>query len=402
MRSQRLVVVASALLVAVLVGTSVAVHRAVVGMRTANADVHVASEAVDRFDELERAVAAQAFAEAAYRRAPGPDAESTLIAALSGVDVALAPILQAPSASDRAAARYAEVLNRRYAAEIRAGLLADGAPVPADDRVAGPALAALGALIDGAIRGHQADAQHARAEETRVLDRVATVVPAARLVALGAIALSWGLLLRQQRRLRRHAAEQEWASTHDPLTGLANRVLMRQTLDAWLADEPSDVSLLLVDLDRFKAVNDTWGHAAGDAVLVAAAERLAAAAEPHGLAVRLGGDEFALLVRGSTTTWPQEELLHATLAAPVDLPDGGTITVAATIGAARARPGDDAMDLLRRADLAMYARKPGGPRVPRARRSGDGAQRPAAVADVAEQVQAGLGAQPAQLDVHPA
>jgi diguanylate cyclase len=83
-------------------------------------------------------------------------------------------------------------------------------------------------------------------------------------------------------------------ATHDALTGLANRSLLEQRL----AEQPAggQVSVLLVDLDGFKPVNDSYGHHAGDQVLVAVAERLAAWTPEGGLAARLGGDEFAVLV----------------------------------------------------------------------------------------------------------
>ncbi|WP_433615138.1 diguanylate cyclase domain-containing protein [Dactylosporangium sp. CA-139114] len=142
-------------------------------------------------------------------------------------------------------------------------------------------------------------------------------------------------------------------ATHDGLTGLANRALFDARLAA--ADSPSAV--LLVDLNDFKLVNDTYGHHAGDAVLVAVAERLAAATPSPGLAARLGGDEFAVLLPGA-----DERAAAATAArfltlmeAPVRV-DGRLLPIRASVGCADGPTGDPD-GLLRRADAEMYRLK---------------------------------------------
>ena len=125
---------------------------------------------------------------------------------------------------------------------------------------------------------------------------------------------------------------------------------------------PGSIALLTVDLDDFKRVNDTYGHAAGDELLVAVAERLRTAAEPLGLAARFGGDEFAVLyptVTGADEATALAEALSAALAAPIRLTDA-TVTDGASIGVALHRPGSSHRDLLRRADLAMYSAKTEG------------------------------------------
>ncbi|GAA2395251.1 diguanylate cyclase domain-containing protein [Dactylosporangium salmoneum] len=142
-------------------------------------------------------------------------------------------------------------------------------------------------------------------------------------------------------------------ATHDGLTGLANRALFDQRL----AGLQTHASVLLVDLNGFKAVNDTHGHHAGDAVLVAVAERLAAATPSTGTAARLGGDEFAVLLpaAGPATAAAVAEHFLALLDAPV-LVDGHRLAVRAAVGIATGPPGDPD-GLLRRADTEMYRRK---------------------------------------------
>jgi diguanylate cyclase (GGDEF)-like protein/PAS domain S-box-containing protein len=158
-----------------------------------------------------------------------------------------------------------------------------------------------------------------------------------------------------QRRLR-HRAD------HDPLTGLANRALFADRVQRMLkADGSPRPAMVLIDLNDFKAVNDSLGHAVGDALLVATADRLRLLLPYRPMVSRLGGDEFALLLDGVT----EEELaeigprLVAAFEPPV-LIDGHQLTVAASIGIAESVPAADADELLRRADLAMYAAKFGG------------------------------------------
>jgi diguanylate cyclase (GGDEF)-like protein len=153
---------------------------------------------------------------------------------------------------------------------------------------------------------------------------------------------------------------------HDPLTGLPNRVLFADRVAHALARrtrERGPVAVLFVDLDDFKAVNDTLGHAAGDALLRHAATRLQACTRPGDTAARLGGDEFALLLEDLDD--PDEatavaERLVAGFAAPVALAEG-MASVRASVGVAVSTSLEEAPDeLLANADLAMYAAKAAG------------------------------------------
>jgi diguanylate cyclase (GGDEF)-like protein len=119
--------------------------------------------------------------------------------------------------------------------------------------------------------------------------------------------------------------------------------------------------VLFVDLDGFKAVNDTLGHAAGDQLLVAVAGRLSAGVRTGDCVARLGGDEFAVLLGtadDARVRWVADRLLQR-LREPVGL-DGSSVTVTASVGGTLAVAGDTPESLLHRADTAMYAAKRDG------------------------------------------
>jgi diguanylate cyclase (GGDEF)-like protein len=169
-----------------------------------------------------------------------------------------------------------------------------------------------------------------------------------------------------------HSLEEQRAALahevlHDSLTGLPNRTMLHDRirhLDE-RADPGVQPALLMVDLDGFKSVNDTLGHAAGDQLLVVAADRLrtaAGAADHSALAVRLGGDEFAILLPhgGRSLARQTAERLLETLAAPLSLTDR-RLAVRASIGLAIGGQAQTATrELLRNADLALYEAKAHG------------------------------------------
>ncbi|GAB7045424.1 GGDEF domain-containing protein [Catenuloplanes indicus] len=150
------------------------------------------------------------------------------------------------------------------------------------------------------------------------------------------------------------------AST-DQLTGLANR---RRFHDRWQAslDAPTGpTALLYIDLDGFKPVNDAHGHATGDAVLTAVADRIRTTVRADDVVARLGGDEFAVIlpVTDDARATQVAARILAALDAPIATP-AGPIRVGASIGMITAPPGSDAEQQLRRADAAMYAAKAAG------------------------------------------
>jgi len=148
----------------------------------------------------------------------------------------------------------------------------------------------------------------------------------------------------------------------DPLTGLANRsafsTRLTQLLDQQYAHER--FALLFLDGDRFKSINDNWGHAAGDEVLKVIGARLLSLASDQDLVVRLGGDEFAMLV----TSRASEELLqqliqsiHDVIMEKIIIAEGMPITTSVTIGYTWSQHGDTVESILERADMNMYKNK---------------------------------------------
>jgi diguanylate cyclase (GGDEF)-like protein/PAS domain S-box-containing protein len=160
----------------------------------------------------------------------------------------------------------------------------------------------------------------------------------------------------ERRRLEEQLTHQAF---HDPLTGLANRALFRDRVSHALAlaqRRGSLVTVLFLDLDDFKTVNDSLGHAEGDRLLIAAAERFLACARSADTVARLGGDEFAILIEGADGKDGLPDRLGAAMSHPFTL-SGNQVQVTVSIGVASASAGDSADDLLRNADMAMYAAK---------------------------------------------
>ena len=151
----------------------------------------------------------------------------------------------------------------------------------------------------------------------------------------------------------------------DPLTSLPNRALFLDRLALALRRQDRNgrmVAVLFVDLDRFKAVNDTLGHFAGDLLLVAVAERLGQILRPGDTIARLGGDEFAVVCEGLDGPAGAEEIavrVLNSLAAPV-LVEGQEVIASASIGIAVSEPGATPDTMLRDADTAMYEAKDAG------------------------------------------
>jgi diguanylate cyclase (GGDEF)-like protein/PAS domain S-box-containing protein len=154
-------------------------------------------------------------------------------------------------------------------------------------------------------------------------------------------------------------------ATHDPLTGLPNRTELLEQLGAILdGDSASRVAVCFLDIDGFKAVNDTLGHDAGDRLLVQIAARLREAVEPHGHPVaRMGGDEFVILLSDTTGPHSAIEVAEQVLAAirrPVLL-DGRELTVTGSIGIVEQEvAGAGPSELLRAADVTLYWAKAAG------------------------------------------
>jgi diguanylate cyclase (GGDEF)-like protein len=174
-------------------------------------------------------------------------------------------------------------------------------------------------------------------------------------------------LSRSEESLTQKSRELTRMARHDTLTGLANRTLFMERADEALAqidDREDGFTVLLLDLDRFKEVNDTLGHAVGDSLLQAVAERLLQLTDDADDVVRLGGDEFAIIHKtevgqeGSAITLA--ESIVATLIKPFEL-DGRKLSIGTSVGIASApKDGTDADTLIKNADRALYKAKSDG------------------------------------------
>jgi diguanylate cyclase (GGDEF)-like protein len=198
--------------------------------------------------------------------------------------------------------------------------------------------------------------------------QISTSAPLLGLGPLAAQAMSWTpwsiiLLLVPIAALHRSgktAMRREQEALRDTLTGLANRTMLTNATERALSSVSGQTAMLLIDLDHFKDINDTLGHAVGDQMLIAVAERLSAEAGPDDLVGRLGGDEFVVLKRSATDSASVIELAERLCAAvrePVVL-HGVTLTVGCSVGIAFSpQHAESVADLLRCADIALYTAK---------------------------------------------
>ncbi|WP_433788669.1 GGDEF domain-containing protein [Actinoplanes sp. CA-252034] len=161
--------------------------------------------------------------------------------------------------------------------------------------------------------------------------------------------------------LEQERASLLWMAGHDDLTGLANRRRFHMLAPELLRGDDRSSAVVILDLNGFKPINDTYGHDAGDEVLCVVARRIAGCLGDH-LVARFGGDEFAALPRAPRADVPQtwwHELagsLSAAIAPPMNV-RGHTLSVTASIGVVPAGRSSDLPDLLRRADQAMFSAK---------------------------------------------
>jgi diguanylate cyclase (GGDEF)-like protein/PAS domain S-box-containing protein len=200
----------------------------------------------------------------------------------------------------------------------------------------------------GVLSAHSSEPRHFNADDVNFLVAVANVVSAA---------------------AERHRREDvtRHASLHDPLTGLPNRTLALDRIDRALARrrrEGIDVAMMMIDLDRFKVVNDSLGHEAGDELLVALAKRLQEAVRPSDTVARLGGDEFLVVCEragGVRQVLALAERLTAAVSQPLQLGEHQHFSSASIGIAIPERTDSTAAALLRDADAAMYRAKRRGP-----------------------------------------
>jgi diguanylate cyclase (GGDEF)-like protein len=178
------------------------------------------------------------------------------------------------------------------------------------------------------------------------------------------LVLENGRLEQSLNQLRELEDQLKHQAYHDPLTTLANRTLFLERVDQALedrADERRRLAVLFIDLDDFKTINDSLGHAAGDQLLITVAQRVRAALPNEAIAARLGGDEFAVLLQGHDVDEVNEvatRLIEA-VRNPMVV-HGQEAQIHASVGIAMGDSGEVADELLRNADVAMYTAKSEG------------------------------------------
>lgn len=239
----------------------------------------------------------------------------------------------------------------------------DGLDLPAPPALVAGDLGQFYELSEGladALRSLSAevfDRQVAAGDST--LDRVRFRIYLNLAVTAAALIVSLIALARLIHGMRAQRDELQHLADTDALTGLGNRFVLQQMAKEQLATD-ADHGLIHVDLDRFKQINDTFGHQAGDAVLVEVAARLRQAVDNHGRAFRTGGDEFVVLCEApSDVIGDLAELLRLALADRPVMFDGHALPVTASIGAVSVSGPAAYEDLMTDADLATYRAKVG-------------------------------------------
>lgn len=321
------------------------------------------------FSEASAAVAVQEMQARHYQLEPSVASRARYLESAAQADATLrrAVELSTGAALEDALRLQAEQSAYRQAADELIIMVTDRNPdaVQQDRLEVTPAYYTLQHDITEVARNHHTQAQKLVADLRKVQTRMfaATVVGFA--VGLALVAAIWRVMLGYQRRVLQHAEVSQYQALHDPLTGLANRLLFQRRLEDALDPSRPDaeqLAVMLIDMNGFKAVNDTLGHQAGDDVLVETGHRLRKVVRDGDTVARLGGDEFAVLLPSVTSADGAVEIAERATGALRRnyLLPAGSAAVSGSVGMVLGRPGTCAEDMLRHADAAMYRAKTSG------------------------------------------
>jgi diguanylate cyclase (GGDEF)-like protein len=337
---------------------------------SATEQVHVSSQLSDAYQRAHFAVGEEESLERKYRLEPGAVVLTKYDHAATELTDALRDAARIGKPADRVLVAHLLDIHRFYLQAIKRLFYAVDAGdrkrvLAIDSDQVDPRFAAIAARVTSAAAAHRAEAtgdlRDLRGTERSILT-ITPVVFALGLLLLGILTL---LLARINRQLATQARDSEHSALHDALTGLPNRVLFADRLEHAIAAagrDPAPFSVLMLDLDRFKEINDTLGHSVGDRLLREIGPRLTPILRPGDSLARLGGDEFALLLPTASVTQATVicgRVLEA-MREPFALGDL-SITVDASVGIVTyPTHGQDAETLVQRADVAMYMAKASG------------------------------------------
>ena len=336
--------------------TSNAAGTSARAVRIADAYAHAAS-----------AIAAEESLERKYRLQPGPVPKAAHTAAEVSLQQAMRQVAALGDSADQNLARVVLREHKVYVAASAQLFLSVDRHDPVavtnsiDTRTVDPVFHMMEDQVYDAAAKHESTALNATAA-VRNIGRFVLIVDLVTL--LGGIGLLVGaaiVVTRYQRALRFESERNRYQALHDPLTDLPNRALFQDRTSVALraaARSGATVAVLLLDLNRFKEVNDTLGHHFGDDLLLQVADRLKESLREADSVARLGGDEFAILlpISGWEEALAATQRVGAALHEPFSTYDI-SLDVDASIGVALAEPGDDVETLLRHADVAMYEAK---------------------------------------------
>jgi diguanylate cyclase (GGDEF)-like protein len=328
----------------------------------------VASTVADDYAQAASAVAAEESLERKYRLEPGPGVRARFDAAGGQLLGALALVARNGDQRDRARVERVRAAHRFYLAAIgrmftmvdkgdnRAVLKIDAAEVD-------PQFHAIQQTVDTAAAAHRQESVAQLAQLRALSTMTGQLTPVVFLLGLLLVALLTSITRVHRRLLDTERSRALHDSMHDALTGLPNRSLLYDRFgQVLLAAGRSDrtAGLLLIDLDRFKEINDTFGHLYGDALLTQIGPRLRRALREVDTVARLGGDEFAVLLPDITdlnAAMAVAAQLREALEQPFNV-DGVALDVEASVGVVLSgEHGTDPTTLLQRADIAMYIAK---------------------------------------------